>query len=449
MRRHPWLRWTVFSVGSIVLGAVVANTSEPKITSKSDVTDEITEITAVKAENENISRLSLTLPLPEKELSAIESFESAEQVTQIAWQTLKVKSGDSLSALFDHARIKPAQLMALLDLGESVKPLLTLHPGETIQIHRDDDGRLLGLRYDTDHTQTLHIERENDQLHVVTIDHDIEARPKHAAGIIKESLFMSGQQAGISDNLIMELAGIFGWDIDFVLDIREGDRFSIVYEEIYKNGSKLKDGNILAAEFINQGKTYRAARYVDPQSQKTGYYAPDGKNLRKAFLRSPVKFSHISSKFSLKRYHPLLHKFRSHKGVDYAARRGTPVSSSGDGKIVFKGKKGGYGNVVIVKHGSRYSTLYAHLSRFAKKIYVGRRVKQGEIIGYVGSTGLATGPHLHYEFLVNGVHRNPLRVRFPSAKPISKNHLLAFREQTDPLFSQLDVIERNLLAFNQ
>ena len=171
--------------------------------------------------------------------------------------------------------------------------------------------------------------------------------------------------------------------------------------------------------------------------------------MRKAFLRSPVKFSHISSKFTTKRYHPVLHKFRSHKGVDYAARRGTPVRSSGEGKIIYRGKKGGYGNVVIVKHGSRYSTLYAHLTKFNRKARRGRRVKQGQVIGYVGSTGLATGAHLHYEFRVNGVHRNPLTVRFPSAKSISKQHLISFKEDTAHLFAQLDVLNRNQLALNQ
>ncbi len=243
----------------------------------------------------------------------------------------------------------------------------------------------------------------------------------------------------------MELAAIFGWDVDFALDIRAGDSFTVVYEELYLNGEKLRDGDILAAEFNNRGKRYRAIRYQDPRG-RTEYYSPDGKNMRKAFLRTPVAFTRISSRFSLGRKHPILHHIRAHKGVDYAAPRGTPIKATGDGKIVFRGRKGGYGNTIIIQHGGRYSTLYAHMSRFARSLRTGRRVRQGQVIGYVGSTGLATGPHLHYEFRINGAHHNPLTVRLPDASPLPRKYRRNFKASTAPYLAQLDLLKRNMLA---
>jgi murein DD-endopeptidase MepM/ murein hydrolase activator NlpD len=241
----------------------------------------------------------------------------------------------------------------------------------------------------------------------------------------------------------MELAGIFGWDIDFALDIRKGDSFKVLYEEIYRNGEKIKDGDILAAEFINDGEVYRAVRYTNPKTDRTEYYTPEGKSMRKEFLRTPVNFTRISSRFTTARYHPVLHKFRSHKGVDYAAKRGTPIRAAGDGKVIFKGTKGGYGRVVILQHGSKYTTLYAHLNSYDKSISVGKKVKQGQTIAYVGSSGLATGPHLHYEFRVDGVHRNPLTVRLPSSEPVPQSHLASFEQTTAPVLAQLDLLSRD------
>jgi murein DD-endopeptidase MepM/ murein hydrolase activator NlpD len=240
----------------------------------------------------------------------------------------------------------------------------------------------------------------------------------------------------------MELANVFGWDIDFALDIRKGDNFTVLYEELYRNGEKISDGNILAAEFINDGKAYRAVRYTNPQTNRSEYFTPDGKSMRKAFLRSPVNFTRISSRFTVNRYHPVLHKFRSHKGVDYAAKRGTPIQAAGDGKVIFKGKKGGYGKVMIVQHGTKYTTLYAHLKTYNRKLKVGSKVKQAQTIAYVGSSGLATGPHLHYEFRVNGVHRNPLTVKLPISKPVPKRYMADFELTTTPVFAQLDLLAR-------
>ena len=237
-----------------------------------------------------------------------------------------------------------------------------------------------------------------------------------------------------------------GWR-NFALDIRAGDQFSLVYEEQYLHGKKLHDGNILAAEFINQDHSYRAVRFTDDKGH-SGYYTPDGKSVRKAFLRTPVDFKRISSRFSMHRKHPKLNKIRAHKGVDYAAARGTPIRATGDGKVIYRGVKGGYGNVVILQHGTKYSTLYGHMSRFARGVYSGRQVHQGQIIGYVGMTGLATGPHLHYEFRVNGVHRNPLTVHLPDAAPLPKQYRDTFDNTSRPLLAQLDTLKRTMLALN-
>ena len=444
-KRHPRLRWGLFAAGCIVIGAVIAHT--PESSTDTSVQTELLSLEQKPDNNTLFSRLSQPLELPENPLTPVSVSHTEDKFAN--WESVKVKSGDSLSALFDRANIKADQLVEFMQLKNATKHLLKIHPGETIKLNSNNEGILTGLHYDINFSQSLLVERIDDSLQTTTIEHTIDARPRHTTGVINDSLFMAAQKAGLNDNMTMELAAIFGWDIDFVLDIRKGDSFTVIFEEIFKNGQKVKNGNILTAEFINRGKSYRAVRYEDPKTHKTGYYTADGKNMRKAFLRSPVKFSHISSRFTTKRYHPVLHKFRSHKGVDYAARRKTPVRSSGEGKIVYRGKKGGYGNVVIVQHGSRYSTLYAHLSKFNRKARRGRRVKQGQVIGYVGSTGLATGPHLHYEFRVNGVHRNPLTVRFPSAKAISKQHLTSFKENTAHLFAQLDVLNRNQLALNQ
>ena len=244
----------------------------------------------------------------------------------------------------------------------------------------------------------------------------------------------------------MKLAELFGWDIDFALDIRDGDSFSVVYQTLHHDGQKIKDGNILVAEFINKGKVYRAVRYTDPEGH-SGYYNPQGENMHKPFLRTPVDFTRISSRFGT-RYHPVLNKIRNHKGVDYAAPRGTVVRSAGDGKIHFQGTLRGYGKTVIVDHGSGYRTLYAHLQKYNNKQYIGSAVKQGQTIGYVGSSGLATGPHLHYEFLVNREHRNPLTVKLPTAKPLNKKYLADFKLKTQNYLTMLTGTANEMVAMN-
>ena len=365
----------------------------------------------------------------------------------VNWQIHKVKSGDSLAGIVGKMGVGPTELHTLLHSDKQAKRLKNIQPGQTIRVALSDDGHIEQLIHDISKLKRLEIRREGDDFKVALITADVERRSNHAKATIEQSLFLAAQSAGIPDGVTMDLATIFGWDIDFALDVRTGDRFSLIYEELYLNGEKVGNGNILAAEFTNRGQTYRAVRYTDAAGS-SNYYTPAGKSMRKAFLRTPVEFSRISSYFSKGRKHPVLNRIRAHKGVDYAAPRGTPIRATGKGTIVHRGKKGGYGRVVIVQHGQRYRTLYAHMSRYSK-LRKGSRVKQGQIIGYVGSSGLATGPHLHYEFHVNGVHRNPLRVKLPAAEPIAPRHKEDFLAQTRPLLAQLDTISSTIVALNQ
>jgi murein DD-endopeptidase MepM/ murein hydrolase activator NlpD len=250
-------------------------------------------------------------------------------------------------------------------------------------------------------------------------------------------LFEAGMAAGMTDKITMDMAGIFEWDIDFIQDVREGDEFTVIYEEIWRDGVKLRNGSIVAAEFVNQGKSFRAARYRDATG-RTDYYTPDGRSLRKAFIRAPINFTRISSNFNPNRRHPVLNTIRAHRGVDYAAPTGTPIRAAGEGKVLSRGVQGGYGNAIVLQHGGNITTLYGHMSKFGS-YRVGARVKQGDIIGYVGKSGLATGPHLHYEYRVNGAHRNPRTVPLPPANPVPAEYQEDFRTVTETLWRQLDL----------
>ena len=331
-----------------------------------------------------------------------------------------------------------------MQLGKQAKELKSVHPHQVIHFHTEGN-KLVVVELETSTNRTLKIVKQDDKFLVDEIIRDFDIRTEVASSTITNSLFLAGQRAGISDSLIMELANIFGWDIDFALDIRSGDHFSVIYEEMYLDGKKIKDGEIIAAEFINAGDRFRAIRYTDSKGN-TDYYSQDGRSMRKPFLRTPVDFARVSSGFNLKRKHPILNKIRAHKGVDYAAATGTPIKASGDGKIIHRGTKGGYGRTIIIKHGTQYSTLYAHMHKYARNTQTGKRVKQGQVIGYVGSSGLSTGPHLHYEFRVNGVHRNPLTVKLPDAKPLPKEELIRFVNSSTNIIAQLDSFSSTMLA---
>jgi murein DD-endopeptidase MepM/ murein hydrolase activator NlpD len=357
------------------------------------------------------------------------------------WITVKVKPGQTFSAIIEGEGMPKSDWLEVLALKGETARLKRLRAGEKFHLRKNAEGRLEELSFELDETQTLQIRRVDQQLEALILAAEMDARPAQAQAHISSSLFASGLEAGLSNRLIMELAEIFGYDIDFALDLRQGDRFTVIYEEIFKNGEKLRDGNILLAEFVNQNRTFRAMRHEDEQGN-AAYYTPDGQSVRTAFLRSPVDFARISSRFNLRRMHPILNTIRAHKGVDYAAGTGTPIKATGDGKIVFMGVKGGYGRVVIVKHGTQYETLYAHMSRYRAGLGVGSRVRQGQVIGYVGATGLATAPHLHYEFRVRGIHKNPMTVPLPRANPLSKSELAVWKSQNAHLLAQLDALSQ-------
>ena len=382
---------------------------------------------------------------PVEAAAPVKAAAPASKTAADGWHDITVKSGDSLAAIFSRLDIKPQQLHSLLAQGGPVHNLKKIYPGQTIRIQTSNDKGLLALSYPIDKLSSLEVSRDGDEFAVSTIHRTPEFRIRNASVEINNSLFLDAHDAGLSDHLIMELAGIFAWDVDFALDIRKGDHFTVLYEEQYLDGENIGGENILAAEFINHGKNHHAIRYTD-NSGTTDFYALDGKSMRKTFLRTPVEFSRISSRFSLGRKHPVLNKIRAHKGVDYAASRGTPIKATGNGKIVHRGKKGGYGNTIVIQHGTRYSTLYAHLSKYRGGLKTGSRIKQGQTVGYVGSSGLATGAHLHYEFRVDGAHRDPLRVKLPGAKPLDKKYLDDFNRKAQALVAQLDVVRNVQVA---
>ncbi|MET0050301.1 MAG: peptidoglycan DD-metalloendopeptidase family protein [Candidatus Thiodiazotropha sp.] len=357
----------------------------------------------------------------------------------------KIKSGDSLATIFKQQGLSANLLHRIVHSSETAKQLTDIRPGEELHIALDDTSNLMSLRLVHNKISSLEITQSGEDFTATQHNREVEVRSNHVSGTIENSLYLAAKKVGLSEKLIMQLADIFGWDVDFALEIRSGDRFTVIYQEDYLDGEKLQDGPILAAEFINQGRTYRAIRYTD-ESGHSDYYTPEGRSMRKAFLRAPVDFRRISSKFTQERWHPVLGKKRPHMGVDYAAKTGTPIKAAGDGKVIFRGKKGGYGNAIIIQHGQTYTTLYGHLSKYNKSSKKGNKVKQGQIIGYVGQTGLATGPHLHYEFRVNGVHRNPLTVKLPAAEPVAKKYREDFLIKSQPLISQLELINRTIVA---
>lgn len=364
-----------------------------------------------------------------------------EPAAEVLWQNKEINKGDSLSTLFSKTGLGATELYAIVNADPKGKQLTKIHPGQSIAFNLNAENELQQLRYVKSPTETLLITKNSTDSSYLfeELVREYEIKTKQAQVNIEQSLFLDAKDAGMDDNLIMELATLFGWDIDFSLDIRGGDSFDIVYEELYLDGKKQKNGKILAANFFNQGKRFSAI-YYEKTDKEGSYFTENGASVRKAFIRSPVDFARVSSHFNLKRKHPIMHTIRAHKGVDYAASRGTPIKATGDGKVILAGRKGGYGKTVIIKHGQRYTTLYAHLNAYARGIRSGKRVRQGQIIGYVGSTGMATGPHLHYEFRVNGSHRNPLTVKLPRAIPLQG-------EEKQRFFAQTDNLRQKLLAF--
>ena len=356
---------------------------------------------------------------------------------------LTIGRGDTLDKLFRKNELDLGQLSEISKLDEARKRFRKLKPGDEFVITHDQ-GNLISMYSNLSLTSALKIERAEAGFKAEIIERPIEKRKRLAYGSIESSLFESAAEAGLSDRVIMNIAGIFAWDIDFVLDIRTGDNYYVQYEEIWQDGEYVTDGEIIAAEFNNNGRTNRAIRFVD-DSGRSDYFTPDGHSVRKAFIRAPVDFTRISSNFNPRRRHPILNTIRAHRGVDYAAPRGTPIKAAGDGKVIFRGTKSGYGKTIILQHGGNITTLYAHMSRFAGA-GVGKRVRQGQTIGYVGATGLATANHLHYEYRLNGVHRNPRTVELPQADPIDARYREQFFATVEPILQELEKFKNTQLA---
>lgn len=354
-----------------------------------------------------------------------------------------VSRGDTLSGILDRFDVH-SSLGELLKIKKQIAPLMRLRPGNPMHLVTRDD-KLVSLIYEHSPTERLEVTLDGESYTAENRALPVEKRETHAFGAVDSSFYKAGVKAGLSDKIIIEMANILGWDIDFVLDIRRGDQFSVIYEEEFLDGEKLRDGRIHAVEFINRGKTYRALWYTGAGGD-SDYFSPAGKSMRKPFLRNPIEYARVSSHFNPRRLHPIFKTIRPHRGVDYAAPTGTPIRASGDGKVTFVGKKTGYGNVIIVQHGRVYSTLYAHLSKFARGLRRGNRVKQAQVIGYVGSTGYSTGPHLHYEFRVNGVHKNPLTVKLPDSTPLPKKEMARFKQAVVSRLAELDTLNKAYVA---
>lgn len=358
--------------------------------------------------------------------------------------TLKITSGDTLDKLFRSNRLDLGDLATVSRLDAAKAQFRRIKPGDVFEITHDN-GRLIKMYSALNLTSALEVEQSENGYTATVVDRPIETRKRMAYGVIDTSLFESGAAAGLSDKLIMNIAGIFAWDVDFVLDIRAGDNYYVQWEEIWQEGEFVTDGEIIVAEFNNNGRSNRAIRFID-ESGRADYFTPDGHSVRKAFIRAPVDFTRISSNFNPNRRHPILNTIRAHKGVDYAAPRGTPIKAAGDGKVILRGVKSGYGNAVILQHGGNITTLYAHMSKFDSKATVGARVRQGQTIGYVGATGLATANHLHYEYRINGAHRNPRTVDLPQASPIADKYRTQFLAASAVILEELEQFKSTQLA---
>jgi murein DD-endopeptidase MepM/ murein hydrolase activator NlpD len=386
------------------------------------------------------------LPGVKYELSlTLKEYETVDLITDDdadSWLTYTVKSGDTLAKIFSSIGLSPRDTYNVTQAGDLAKNLVNIKPGDILYIHLDEAQQFDALRYPLSKTETLSIHKGADGLLASDVSvKQVETLFDFAQGEIRNSFWNAGTAAGLTDNQIMRLAGIFGWDIDFAQEIREGDTFNVIYEKQYIDGDFIGFGDIVAAEFVNQGEVFQAVKFADGN-----FYSPDGRSMRKSFLRAPVSFKYISSSFKKRRFHPVQKRWKAHRGVDYAGKVGTPVMAAGDGKVVRSSYDKYNGHHVFIQHGEKYTTKYLHFKKRAVKL--GQTVKQGQTIGYLGSSGMVTGPHLHYEFLVNGVHRNPRTVKLPQANPIAKKYAAKFHQVAQQRVEQLNNNKRIMLAMN-
>lgn len=361
------------------------------------------------------------------------------------WHEERIQRGDTISALLDRLNVNDEDIAGFLRSARDSESLRLLIPGRIVRAQTDQEGNLLALQYISSSESMLKVEKQAEGFKSSDEAVPLEARLMMKSAEIKSSLFGATDAANIPDSVAMQIADIFSSDIDFHSDLQKGDKVTVVYESFHSKGELIKTGRVLAAEFVNSGTSYRAVYFQDREG-RGGYYTPEGKNLRKAFLRSPLEFSRVTSGFTNARFHPVLKTWRAHKGVDYGAPTGTRVKAVADGTVAFVGKQGGYGNLIILQHQGQFSTAYGHLSAFAKNLRRGSKVSQGDIVGQVGMTGVATGPHLHYEFRVAGVQRNPLSIPMPTAFPIAAQYKADFSMIAENLAMRLNLLKNTNLA---
>jgi len=455
-RSHNFLRFSVLIVGLTSLGAVIGKISEHPFGSQDDPLAPSNQLSAsvlpppVISLTPSLDSAPPSTPISNHAQPIVQTPSEQPADASIPNPELKtvdvtIEKGSSLSKIFAQLSLPSSELDQIIKLGSDAKSLTRLRTGESISLELSNeqagDAQLQRLSYELGFDRTLHVVRTEDGKFKAEVEqHPLEYRQALGHGTIHDSFYNAATDAGMAPSVVMQLADIFGWKINFLADIQDGDSFSILYESVYKNGEQVTTGDILAASFTNNGKLYQAVRHSD-SAGNTAYYTPDGKSLERGFLRYPVDFSRISSGFTHARLHPVLNVVREHKGVDFAAPTGTPIHASADGKITFQGWKGGYGKVVMLQHDGVYSTVYGHMSRFDPSLSQGESVKQGQVIGYVGATGYATGPHLHYEFRINGQHQDPLSAKLPEAMPIAANQRARFLSESAQLMAQLARLE--------
>ena len=366
--------------------------------------------------NSQPAQIDISLEIP---LDSLKEEDVQERIEFLINKEAVIKNNDSLYSILKRLGIHENNIFQIIN-SENSRLLSKIKVDKKIELSINQNNEIVSLNYIKDFKSGVQAQKKEGTYQIKEYQLKTEKFKVFKKVKINDSLYIDGLKQGLPDSVIMDLVYIFGWDIDFNLDIRQGDSYSLIYEEVFVNGEKVIDGDILIAEFSNLGKKHIAIRYK-LKSGDSEYFSPNGRNVKKAFLRSPLKFNYISSRYNLKRKHPIFHQIKAHTGVDYAAGKGTPVRATGDGTIVHSSIKGGYGNLVEIKHTEDYSTRYAHLDRISPRITLGKKVRQADIIGYVGRTGTATGYHLHYEFRVNGKHTNPLKVKLPNAKPINSS----------------------------
>ena len=403
--------------------------------------------------NQALPTKPVSLAVSEEDINpASRQFQEAAP-PDFSWIHVDIEAGDNLARIFQRLELSLTDLHNIMDANPQAGAFTKILPGQKLSFQLDRSGDLSAIRYHYDALRTLLVKRAEtgfvadwktaapDTINVFETAEITAAHP---------SLYAAGKSVGLSDYIIMELAQIFQWDISFALDLRNGDSFALIYEEIYVEGERINEGNIIAARFTNMARTYNAVRYTD-LSGSSGYYTPAGASMRKAFIRDPVHFTHVSSSFNPRRFHPIHKRVMPHRGIDYAAKRGTPVVASGDGKVIVRRSNQAAGRHIVIQHGEQYTTKYLHLDSFAPGIKPGASVKLGQVIGHVGSSGWATAPHLHYEFLVGGVHRNPRAVKLPQADSIPIDELARFRAAVSPVLAQFEAIvdKRHYAAGNK